>query len=202
MTSLAWKQDGSRLAVGNLTGAIECYDACIRRYRYQGKFEFTYVSTSQVIVKRLASGQRIVLKSHFGYEVTKLERVRIMNVSLQGLPVGAWRDLTEKELAVLFDAIRDSSSEASQPAGSKPRKKPAPAKGGPGGKPGKAGAKPGGKPGRKPGGKAPAGKGRKGPGKRPGGKPGNGPKAGGRGPGPKGKPSKPGKPRKPSIKKR
>ena len=104
----------------------------------------------------------------------------------------------KKELAGLCDAIRDSSSEASQPAGSKPRKKPAPAKGGPGGKPGKAGAKPGGKPGRK----APAGKGRKGPGKRPGGKPGNGPKAGGRGPGPKGKPSKPGKPRKPSIKKR
>lgn len=72
VTSLAWKQDGSRLAVGNLTGAIECYDACIRRYRYQGKFEFTYVSTSQVIVKRLATGQRIVLKSHFGYEVTRI----------------------------------------------------------------------------------------------------------------------------------
>jgi len=141
------------------------------------------------------------MAEHFGYEVTRLERVRIMNVSLQGLPVGAWRDLTEKELAVLFDAIRDSSSEASPPAGSKPRKKPAAAKGGrpgPGGKPARAGAKPGGK--------APAGKGRKGPGsgpgKRPGGKPVNGPKAGGRGPGPKGKPSKPGKPRKPSIKKR
>ncbi|MGB2109882.1 MAG: 23S rRNA pseudouridine(2604) synthase RluF, partial [Marinobacter vinifirmus] len=53
------------------------------------------------------------MAEHFGYEVTRLERVRIMNVSLQGLPVGAWRDLTEQELAVLFDAIRDSSSEAS-----------------------------------------------------------------------------------------
>jgi len=72
VTSLAWKADGSRLTVGNLCGAIECYDACIRRYRYQGKFEFTYVSTSQVIVKRLATGTRIVLKSHFGYEVTKI----------------------------------------------------------------------------------------------------------------------------------
>src|SRR5690554_5760717 len=141
------------------------------------------------------------MAEYFGYEVTRLERVRIMNVSLQGLPVGAWRDVSEQELAVLFDAIRDSSSEASQPAGNKPRKKPAAAKGGrpgPGGKPARAGAKPGGK--------APAGKGRKGPGsgpgQRPGGKPGNGPKAGGRGPGAKGKPSKPGKPRKPSIKKR
>ncbi|MDE0844679.1 MAG: 23S rRNA pseudouridine(2604) synthase RluF [Psychrobacter pacificensis] len=29
---------------------------------------------------------------HFGYEVVKLERTRIMNVSLKGLPVGDWRD--------------------------------------------------------------------------------------------------------------
>lgn len=141
------------------------------------------------------------MAEHFGYEVTRLERVRIMNVSLQGLPVGAWRDLTEKELAVLFDAIRGSSSEAAQPAGSKVRKKPAGARtgrSGADGKPARSGAKPGGKP--------PAGKGRKGPGagpgKRPVGKAGGGPKPGGRGPGSKGKPSKPGKSRKPSIKKR
>ena len=48
------------------------FDACIRRVRYKSKFEFTYVSTSTVIVKRLSSGARIVLKSHFGYEVTKI----------------------------------------------------------------------------------------------------------------------------------
>ena len=29
---------------------------------------------------------------HFGYEVTKLERTRIMNVSLTGIPLGEWRD--------------------------------------------------------------------------------------------------------------
>jgi len=72
---------------------------------------------------------------HFGYEVTKLERVRIMNVSLKGLAVGQWRDLTASELKELFDAIRDSSSEA--PAGSSKPKRPAkastpPARPGPG----------------------------------------------------------------------
>ena len=156
-------------------------------------FRITLVQGLNRQIRRMAE--------YFGYEVTRLERVRIMNVSLQGLPVGAWRDLTEKELAVLFDAIRDSSSEAAEPAGNKSRKKPAGARGarpGPGGKPARGGAKSGGKP--------PAGKGRKGPGtgpgKRPSGKPGGGPKPGGRGPGSKGKPSKPGKPRKPSIKKR
>jgi len=48
----------------------------------------------------------------FNYEVSKLERVRIMNVSLKGLPVGEWRHLTEGELAVLFKSIESSSSEA------------------------------------------------------------------------------------------
>ena len=49
---------------------------------------------------------------YFGYEVTKLERVRIMNVSLSGLPVGEWRDLTDDELITLFEAIEKSTSEA------------------------------------------------------------------------------------------
>lgn len=64
---------------------------------------------------------------HFGYQVTALERVRIMNVNLKGLPVGEWRDLTEKELTTLFSSIKDSSSEA-KPNAKSQRKKPAKAK--------------------------------------------------------------------------
>ncbi|PKE30052.1 23S rRNA pseudouridine(2604) synthase RluF [Rahnella sp. AA] len=48
---------------------------------------------------------------HFGYEVTKLERVRIMNINLKGLPLGEWRDLTDDELIELFKLIENSSSE-------------------------------------------------------------------------------------------
>lgn len=72
VTALGWKPDGSRLSVGALCGNVDLYDACIRRHRYKGKFEFTYVSNSNVIVKRLNTGARIVLKSHFGYEVSKI----------------------------------------------------------------------------------------------------------------------------------
>lgn len=46
---------------------------------------------------------------HFGYEVTKLERVRIMNVSLKGLPVGDWRELTPAELAGIMKMVANSS---------------------------------------------------------------------------------------------
>ncbi|CAI0973861.1 Ribosomal large subunit pseudouridine synthase F [Serratia grimesii] len=58
---------------------------------------------------------------YFGYEVTKLERTRIMNVSMAGLPPGEWRDLTDDELVELFKSIEGSSSEA------KPAKKAKPA---------------------------------------------------------------------------
>jgi len=48
---------------------------------------------------------------YFGFEVTKLERVRIMNITLKGLPVGDWRELDEKEQAEIFKMVAKSSSE-------------------------------------------------------------------------------------------
>ncbi len=49
---------------------------------------------------------------HFGYEVTKLERVRIMNIGLKGLPVGEWRDLTESEMKVIYSLLGKSTGVA------------------------------------------------------------------------------------------
>lgn len=45
----------------------------------------------------------------FGYEVKRLKRVRIMNIRLEGLPAGAWRDLTRDELAELQRRIATRS---------------------------------------------------------------------------------------------
>jgi 23S rRNA pseudouridine2604 synthase len=51
---------------------------------------------------------------YFGYDVVKLERVRIMNVTLKGLPQGDWRDLTPDELNGIFKAIEKSESTATK----------------------------------------------------------------------------------------
>lgn len=59
---------------------------------------------------------------HFGYRVKKLERIRIMNVRLEGIASGQWRDLTAKEMADLQESIKHSSSEA--PPGHRRRKPP------------------------------------------------------------------------------
>ncbi len=55
----------------------------------------------------------------FGYEVVKLKRVRIMNISLGKLPSGHWRMLTDSEVATLNKSLQDSdgSEEASRGAG-------------------------------------------------------------------------------------
>lgn len=66
-------------------------------------FRITLVQGLNRQIRRMAE--------HFGYEVTRLERVRIMNISLKGVPPGEWRDLTDDELVTLFKLIEDSSSE-------------------------------------------------------------------------------------------
>jgi 23S rRNA pseudouridine2604 synthase len=43
--------------------------------------------------------------SALGYNVRKLQRTRILNIHLGNLPIGQWRDLTEEELAGLFQML-------------------------------------------------------------------------------------------------
>jgi 23S rRNA pseudouridine2604 synthase len=52
---------------------------------------------------------------YFNYEVKQLERTRIMNVSLKGLTVGDWRDLSPQELNTIVSLTDESSSEMQVP---------------------------------------------------------------------------------------
>lgn len=60
---------------------------------------------------------------HLGYEVTRLERTRIMNISLKGIPVGEWRELTPEEQTEIYKMVEKSAANA--PA---PKAKPSPSK--------------------------------------------------------------------------
>ncbi|MBE0510132.1 MAG: 23S rRNA pseudouridine(2604) synthase RluF [Gammaproteobacteria bacterium] len=51
---------------------------------------------------------------YFGYEVVRLERVRIMNVTLKGLALGDWRDLSDKEIQTIL-ALTEKSSTTDRP---------------------------------------------------------------------------------------
>ena len=72
VTACSWKQDGSKIGIGSLCGSVDCFEVCLKKSSYKGKFEFTYVSLSQVIVKKIDTSQRLVLKSAQGHEISKI----------------------------------------------------------------------------------------------------------------------------------
>ncbi|MEY2963109.1 MAG: rRNA pseudouridine synthase [Bacteroidota bacterium] len=64
--------------------------------------------TFRIILTQGLNRQIRRMCEYLDYRVTKLKRVRIMNIELD-LPVGAWRDLTKRELLDLYSLCEDSS---------------------------------------------------------------------------------------------
>jgi len=77
------------------------------------KCKVTQMSTTifKIILVQGLNRQIRRMCEHFGYEVTKLERIRIMDIGLKGLPTGDWRDLTDDEMKNIYKLIASSSSE-------------------------------------------------------------------------------------------
>lgn len=97
-------------------------DPC--RVQMQSKFVF------KIILTQGLNRQIRRMCEYLGYEVTKLKRVRIMNIDLAGLKPGQWRDFTAQELAEINEAVKGSrktSKKAEQQLGAteayKPNKK-------------------------------------------------------------------------------
>ncbi|WP_240415510.1 23S rRNA pseudouridine(2604) synthase RluF [Paenibacillus periandrae] len=61
--------------------------------------------TFRIILKQGLNRQIRRMCSALGYEVRKLKRVRIMNILLEGIGVGQWRDLTKQEMDELLQRI-------------------------------------------------------------------------------------------------
>jgi len=72
--------------------------------------EQTGRTTFRIILTQGLNRQIRRMCEFLGYEVTRLKRIRIMNIGLD-LPVGEWRDLTAAELATLQGMVAESSKE-------------------------------------------------------------------------------------------
>jgi 23S rRNA pseudouridine2604 synthase len=68
--------------------------------------ESTYVF--RIILTQGLNRQIRRMCEYLNYNVTRLQRVRIMNVTLKNLPLGKWRYLTEKEMENINYLIKDS----------------------------------------------------------------------------------------------
>lgn len=59
----------------------------------------------QIVLTQGLNRQIRRMCSTFGYQVRKLERIRIMNITLGSLKIGHWRNLTAKELSELNKSL-------------------------------------------------------------------------------------------------
>ena len=74
--------------------------------KVESRFVFTIILTQGLNrqIRRMCE--------YLGYEVTRLQRTRIMNVTLNNLKAGQWRNLSEKEMAEINTAVEGSSKTA------------------------------------------------------------------------------------------
>jgi 23S rRNA pseudouridine2604 synthase len=150
----------TKVFIDGMAGGVPILGTVTKKCRVVQESRFVF----RIVLVQGLNRQIRRMAEHFGFDVTRLERQRIMNISLGNLTVGQWRDLTSKELTVLMDSIRDSSSDvpaAPKKPGGKAKPATAPAqkrdnhkpRTGPhtGNKPPtRSGTKPAGKPGERP----------------------------------------------------
>lgn len=70
--------------------------------------------TFQITIVQELNRQVSRMCEHLGYEVVKLECTQIMNINLNKLGQGNWRDLTKNELEGIFDML-DNAGKVSAP---------------------------------------------------------------------------------------
>ena len=93
--------------VEKMAGGFPILDTVTRKCEVEmiGKYKFRIVLTQGLNrqIRRMCE--------YLGYKVTKLERVRVMNIELGNLKSGEYRKVTDEEIATLYELIKDSSNE-------------------------------------------------------------------------------------------
>lgn len=91
--------------VQRMRNGVPILDTITRKcyVKQEGRYTFSIILTQGLNrqIRRMCS--------YLGYSVTRLKRVRIMNVTLDGLPVGKWRNLTAHELDIIHQMVAYST---------------------------------------------------------------------------------------------
>ena len=90
--------------VQKMQKGVPILDTVTRKCKVEKLGKYTF----KIILTQGLNRQIRRMSEYLGYEVTKLKRIRIMNVKLD-IPVGKWRDLTKTELKEINRLVADSS---------------------------------------------------------------------------------------------
>lgn len=93
--------------IRKMADGVPILDTVTRKCRVEaiGKYKFRIILTQGLNrqIRRMCEA--------LGYKVTVLKRVRVMNITLGNLRPGEYREVTEEEIAELYEQIKDSSNE-------------------------------------------------------------------------------------------
>ncbi len=90
--------------IQKMSNGIPILDTVTRNCQVEHVSKFIF----KIILTQGLNRQIRRMCEYLEYEVVKLKRVRIMNISLD-MPVGKWRDLTKEELKEINTLVSDSS---------------------------------------------------------------------------------------------
>jgi 23S rRNA pseudouridine2604 synthase len=99
--------------ITGMAAGVPILDTVTRRCRVQ-KVDSHNV---RIILTQGLNRQIRRMCEHFGYDVKRLQRVRIMNIRLGGLKQGQWRNLRDDELAGLLPARKLTDTRRQTPGG-------------------------------------------------------------------------------------
>ena len=90
-----------------MSNGVPILDTVTRKCKVEkiGKFKF------RIILTQGLNRQIRRMCEYCGCKVTKLVRVRVMNIQLGDLKPGEYRAVTEEEIAQLYELIKESSNE-------------------------------------------------------------------------------------------
>lgn len=89
--------------IEGMRNGVKIYNPVKRKYTVTNKCKVIKIKdrTFKITLSQGLNRQIRRMCEHFGYKVKELKRVRIMNITLKGLALGKWRNLTEEEVKKL-----------------------------------------------------------------------------------------------------
>ena len=89
--------------IKGLSEGVKIYNPVKKTYTKTNKCKVVKLNNRafKIILSQGLNRQIRRMCQHFDYRVVKLQRVRIMNITLKGLSVGKWRNLTKEEVKEL-----------------------------------------------------------------------------------------------------
>lgn len=86
--------------IKGMSKGVKIYNPVKNEYTVTNKCEIVKIKdkTFKITLSQGLNRQIRRMCASFGYEVVNLKRVKIMDLTLEGLKVGAWRNLTSKEI--------------------------------------------------------------------------------------------------------